>query len=66
MELTWIAIVASVLMGLGAVLIFIAGVRLDWFRDIEDVRYQVFWSDIEETSDFPKEETNDASRCATN
>jgi hypothetical protein len=65
MELTWIAIAASIFMGLGAVLIFIAAVRQDLFRNIEDVRYQVFWSDIEETSDSPKEDTNDASRWAT-
>jgi len=65
MELTWIAIAASILMGLGAVLIFIVAVRLDWFRDIEDVRYQVFWSDTDDTSELPKEDTNDASRWAT-
>lgn len=55
MELTWIAIAASILMGLGAVLIFVAAVRQDCFRDIEDVKYQVFWSDIEEMTPSKEE-----------
>ena len=45
MELTWVTIAASLLMGLGAALFFVAAVKRGWFRDIEDAKYQVFWSD---------------------
>lgn len=48
MELTWIAIIASLLMGIGALLIFIFAVKQDYFRDLEDAKYQIFWSDLEE------------------
>jgi len=47
MELTWIAIAASLLMGGGALLIFVWAVRDQQFRSFEDVKYQVFWSDQE-------------------
>ncbi len=47
MELTWIAIAASLLMGGGALLIFIWAVRDHQFRRFEGVKYQVFWSDQE-------------------
>lgn len=49
MELTWVAIVASVFMGLAALCIFIFAVKKDYFHDIEDIKYQVFWSDLEES-----------------
>jgi hypothetical protein len=45
MELTWIAIAASLAMGAGAAFFFIYAVKRDWMRDIEDAKYQVFWSD---------------------
>ncbi len=48
MYLTWIAIIASLLMGIGAVLLFVFAVKRDYFRNIEEAKYQVFWSDIEE------------------
>ncbi|MEQ1884781.1 MAG: hypothetical protein ABL967_06940 [Bryobacteraceae bacterium] len=48
MELTWVAIAASLSMGLGAALLFYFAVRMDWLKDIEDAKYQVFWSDLEE------------------
>jgi len=32
-------------MGLGAAFLFVFAVKRDWFRDIEDAKYQVFWSD---------------------
>ena len=48
MVLTWIAIIASLLMGIGALLIFIFAVKQDYFRNLEDAKYQVFWSDLEE------------------
>ena len=48
MELTWVAVLASVFMGLGAVCIFVFAVKRDYFHNIEDAKYQVFWSDLEE------------------
>jgi cbb3-type cytochrome oxidase maturation protein len=45
MGLTWIAIAASLLMGGGALLIFIWAVKSHQFKSFEDVKYQVFWSD---------------------
>lgn len=47
MELTWISVIASVCMGLAAVCVFIFAVKKDYFRNIEDAKYQVFWSDPE-------------------
>lgn len=48
MELTWIAIIASLCMGAGAGCLFVFAVRKDLFRNIEDAKYQVFWSDVEQ------------------
>ena len=48
MDVTWIAILASVCMGIGAVLIFVFAVKRNYFRDLEDTKYQMFWSDVEE------------------
>lgn len=48
MELTWLAVLSSVFMGAGAVCIFIFAVKRDYFHNIEDAKYQVFWSDLEE------------------
>jgi hypothetical protein len=48
MELTWIAVLASLLMAMAAVCVFIFAVKKDYFRNIEDAKYQVFWSDLEE------------------
>ena len=48
MVLTWIAITASLVMGIGALLIFIFAVKQDYFRNLEETKYQVFWSDVEE------------------
>ena len=60
MELTWLAVLASVFMGLGAVCIFIFAVKKDYFHNIEDAKYQVFWSDLEERNTYgsggPREE----------
>lgn len=44
-------------MGLGALLVFVFAVKRDYFRDIEDVKYQVFWSDMGEI-DSPEEKKN--------
>ena len=61
MELTWIAILASLSMALAAVCIFIFAVKKDYFHNIEDTKYQVFWSDLEEL-EFPKEKGNGNSK----
>ncbi len=53
MELTWLAIIASICMGIGAVLVFIFAVKKNYFRNLEDTKYQVFWSDVEELVDSP-------------
>lgn len=53
MELTWLAIIASLCMGIGAVLVFVFAVKKDYFRNCEDAKYQVFWSDVEELVDSP-------------
>ena len=61
MELIWVAIAASFLMGMGALLIFIWAVRVQQFRNFEDVKYQVFWSDLQELVDqqeISKEQQN--------
>ncbi|MEW6128597.1 MAG: hypothetical protein AB1757_16275 [Acidobacteriota bacterium] len=62
MVLTWVAIIASLLMGVGAMLIFIFAVRRDYFRNLEEAKYQVFWSDIEELVDSSVEEKSDDRR----
>jgi hypothetical protein len=48
MELTGLAICASLLMAAATVCAFIYAVKKDYFRNIEDTKYQVFWSDLEE------------------
>ena len=53
LELTWVSIAASLLMAMAGVCIFVYAVRKDYFRDIEDARFHVFWSDLEETVDPP-------------
>lgn len=60
MEVTWIAVIASLLMGGGAVLFFVFAVKREYFRDIEDVKYQVFWSDLEPLiNEAAEEDRND-------
>jgi cbb3-type cytochrome oxidase maturation protein len=61
MELTWIAIAASLLMGGGALLIFIWAARSQQFRRLEDVKYQVFWSDPQEPPKAGKKEQQHGS-----
>jgi len=34
---------------------FVYAVKKDYFRNLEDVKYQVFWSDLEELVDPPTE-----------
>ena len=69
MELTWIAIAASLLMGGGALLVFIWAVRSHQFQSFEDVKYQVFWSDHEspaEKKESPKQEQENGSNVNGN
>ena len=56
MELTWLAIIASLCMGIGAVLVFVFAVKKNYFRNLEDTKFQVFWSDVEELVDSPQPE----------
>ena len=58
MDLTWVTACASLLMAAATALAFIWAVKKDYFRDIEDTKYQVFWSDLEEMVDHPKENAN--------
>ena len=59
MELTWLAIAASLCMALGAAFLFFYAVKKGWFRNLEDAKYQVFWSDLEELVDRTKENSQD-------
>ena len=53
MEFTWLTILASLCMGIGAVLVFVFAVKKNYFHKVEDAKYQVFWSDVEELVDSP-------------
>jgi hypothetical protein len=53
MEVTWIAILASLCMGIGAALVFVFAVKKNYFKNVEDAKYHVFWSDIEELVESP-------------
>lgn len=55
MELTWVAILASLAMALATACVFIYAVKNDYFKNIEDTKYQVFWSDLEEDEPRPKD-----------
>jgi len=44
MEVTCIAILASLCMGIGAALVFVFAVKKNYFKDVEDAKYHVFWS----------------------
>jgi len=61
MAATWVSIAASLVMALGAACIFIFAVKRDYFQDIEDAKYQVFWSDLEDLVDTPKEKNHAGS-----
>jgi len=61
MELTWVSLAAALMMGLGGVCLFVFAVKRDYFRNLEDVKYQVFWSDLEELVDNSKESNEDGS-----
>jgi nitrogen fixation-related uncharacterized protein len=59
MDLTWVALAASLMMGLGAACMFIFAVKRNYFHDLEDAKYQVFWSDLEELVEDSKETNRD-------
>lgn len=59
MELTWLAMAASLMMGFGAACLFIFAVKRNWLHNLEDAKYQVFWSDLEGLVDSSKEKTKD-------
>lgn len=47
-------------MGMGGVFLFIFAVKRDYFRNIEETKYQVFWSDVEElVASSQEEQRND-------
>jgi hypothetical protein len=56
MELTWIAIIASLCMGMGAALVFVFAVKKNYFKNLEDAKYHVFWSEVEDLVDSNPEE----------
>jgi hypothetical protein len=63
MELTWIWIAASLAMGSGATFFFIYAVKRGWMGNLEDAKYQVFWSDKQDHAGVkPHQETADGSQ----
>lgn len=59
MDLTWLALAASLFMGLGAASMFVVAVNRDYFKNLEDAKYQVFWSDLEDLVENSKEKNED-------
>lgn len=57
--IVWVLILSSLLMGLAGVCIFIYAIKTDLFKNIEDTKYQVFWSDLEDPSTRPGEQGRD-------
>ena len=57
---------ASIAMGLAGICLFVFAVKKDYFRDLEDTKYQVFWSDLEElvdgTTELKKDEQGPEQR----
>ncbi len=58
MELTGIAIFASLFMAAATVCVFVWAVKKDYFKDIEETKYQVFWSDLEDIVNPPEENSH--------
>lgn len=56
---TWVAILASLAMGLGGLCVFIWAVKKNCFRDLEDTKYQVFWSDLPDESGRVEQESHE-------
>ena len=59
MDMTWLAILASLAMGAGTAFVFVFAVKKNYFEHLEDAKYQVFWSDLESLADEPKKEGSD-------
>jgi nitrogen fixation-related uncharacterized protein len=59
MEFIWITIIASLCMGIGAALVFVYAAKKDYFHNLEDAKYQVFWSDVDDGKESPPEENKD-------
>lgn len=49
-EITWVAIAASLAMALAGACVFAFAVLRDQFKNLEDTKYQVFWSDHDDAS----------------
>ena len=49
----WLAVAASIVMGLGGACLFVFAVKKGYFQDFENAKYQVFWPDLEELVDGP-------------
>ena len=64
MQLTWLAIAASLCMAFGAALLFYYAVKKDWLKDIEGAKYQVFWSDLDQLVDIGKDTNTNTSRSS--
>jgi cbb3-type cytochrome oxidase maturation protein len=65
MDLTWVTIAASLFMGLAALFLFVYAVKRGWFKDIEDAKYQVFWTDPERGNPELKKEGRDGGQSQT-
>ncbi len=63
MDITWLAILASLAMGIGTAMIFVFAVRRNHFQNLEDAKYQVFWADMEEMVEKSAEEAEDGERA---
>jgi nitrogen fixation-related uncharacterized protein len=58
MDLTWLAMIASLCMGLSAASLFVFAVKNDHFEDLENAKYQVFRSDLSELEEQDREGTH--------
>jgi hypothetical protein len=63
MDFTWLAILASLAMGIGTALVFVFAVKGNHFQNVEDAKYQVFWSELEEPVDGSEREGDDGGRA---
>jgi len=59
MDITWLAILASLAMGIGTAMIFVFAVKRNHFQNLEDTKYQVFWTDVEDMVDASEKEGGD-------
>ena len=64
MEFTWLAILASLAMGIGTAMIFVFAVKRNHFQNLEDTKYQVFWHDLEEMADGSEKEASNGEAAS--